>query len=123
MQNKDYNEREIGALHCEATGIPIPDISWHFNSTKLNNTGKHLISKSRQLNRRSSTLIIVKLSPFDVGTYICEATNTVGRVASSGILTVNGMYVHTVCIDKFENHVAIVNMMVSVHIYYIYVAM
>ena len=40
-----------------------------------------------------STLNIINAESFDVGTYICEAENMFGTDQSSGVLTVNGMYV------------------------------
>ena len=40
-----------------------------------------------------STLSIINAESSDVGTYTCEAENIIGSDQSSGVLTVNGMYI------------------------------
>ena len=88
----NYIESSTASLSCEATGVPIPQISWYFNKTKLNNDEKYIISISIQRNRNitRNTLIILMLSSYDAGTYTCNATNTAGSVTSFGTVTVLG---------------------------------
>ena len=90
IQNENYYEKEPASFRCEAAGVPIPEISWYFNNMKLKFDGKHIISISRSSGHIRGTLLILNISSFDVGTYICEVTNTAGSVNSSGILTVYG---------------------------------
>ena len=90
VQNENYYEKEAASFHCEAAGFPIPEVSWYFKNMKLKFDGKHIISISRPSGFIRSTLLILNLSSFDVGTYICEVTNTAGSATSSGILTVYG---------------------------------
>lgn len=59
---------------------------------RLEFDGKHIISVSRPSGHIRSTLLILNISSFDVGTYICEVTNIAGNVTSSGILTVYGKH-------------------------------
>ena len=73
-------------------GEPVPDISWYFNDVMINvsgNSSKYMIM-SRSLNTTSteSTLTVYNVTSSDVGTYACNASNRIGNVISSGILTV-----------------------------------
>jgi len=43
----------------------------------------------------SSTLTIMSIQSSDVGGYTCNATNTISTATSSGVLTVNGEFLHT----------------------------
>ena len=89
VQDGNYIENSMAPLLCRATGIPIPNVSWYFNNTKLTNNRKYIITTSIHLSSRGSTLII-KLSSYDAGTYTCKATNIAGSVTSSGTVTVWG---------------------------------
>ena len=88
VQDGNYIENSRAPLLCRATGVPIPDISWYFNNTKLTNNGKYIIPTSTHPGM-GSTLIIL-LSSYDAGTYTCKATNIAGSVTSSGTVTVWG---------------------------------
>lgn len=90
VQDGRYNEKKLASLSCHATGTPIPQISWYFNNTKLNENEKYLTSVSKQLNDVRHTLIIINVLSFDAGLYVCEAANIAGNVTNSGILTVLG---------------------------------
>lgn len=90
MSNKQFIEGQEAILHCEATGIPVPRITWYFNGNKLNLSS---ISSSR-FNFVSNSWIISEVMPYNVGTYTCVATNIAGSAASSGIVTVNGNYIY-----------------------------
>ena len=83
------NEGGIASLTCQATGEPVPTISWHFNNTLLANGTKYATSEtSVNTTTISSTLTIMSVESSDVGTYTCNATNVVSNVTSSGVLTV-----------------------------------
>jgi len=86
---------------CQATGEPVPTISWYFNGALVNNEtnmDKYGISQS-SLNTTTvnNTLTIMNVESSDVGTYTCNATNVLSSNTSSGVLTVNGeLYVHLI---------------------------
>ena len=90
--NETQNERDTASFTCQATGEPIPTISWYFNGAPVNdaNTMKYTISLMSLNNTINNTLTIMNVQSSDVGTYTCNATNVVSSDTSSGVLTVNG---------------------------------
>ena len=89
--DQTQNEDETVFFACQATGEPVPIISWHFIGDLLVNGMKHMISMmSFNTTTVSSTLTIMNVQSSDVGTYTCNATNVVSTDTSSGVLTVNG---------------------------------
>ena len=85
------DEGESVSFSCQATGEPVPTISWYFNNTVLANGAKYSISAtSVNTTTISSTLTIMSVDSSDVGTYTCNATNVLSNDTSSGVLTVNG---------------------------------
>ena len=91
------NETNPTSFTCQATGEPIPNITWYYNGVMINdmsnvsNTSKYRID-SREINITTidGTLEIYNASSFDVGTYVCIATNELGSDRSVGILTIHG---------------------------------
>ena len=94
VMDQTQNEGDTASLTCQATGEPVPTISWYFNITTLSNDS--VVNKYEVLEREintttvSSTLTIMNVQSSDVGTYTCNATNVVSTDTSSGVLTVNG---------------------------------
>ena len=88
------DERGAASFTCQATGEPVPTISWYFNGIPISNdtdVDKYDISEtSVNTTTINSTLTIMSMESSDVGTYICNATNVVSSDTSSGVLTVNG---------------------------------
>jgi len=85
------NEGNTATFTCQATGRPVPTITWYHNSNSLVNGTKHTISEmSLNTTTISNTLTIMSVESSDVGTYTCNATNVVSTDSSSGVLTVNG---------------------------------
>ena len=87
------------AFSCQATGDPVPAISWYFNDVMINvsDISKHNVSDISNGIVITSYLTIVNVQSSDAGTYSCHAENFIGVNRSSGILTVNGncvQYVH-----------------------------
>ena len=84
-------EGDTASFTCQATGEPVPTISWYFNGALLADGVTHTISE-RSVNTTTinSTLTIMSVQTSDVGTYTCNATNVVSSDNSSGVLTVNG---------------------------------
>ena len=91
VMDETQNEGDTVSFSCQATGEPVPTISWYFNGNLLVNGMEHMISMmSLNTTTISSTLTIMNVQSSDVGTYTCNATNVVSSDTSSGVLTVNG---------------------------------
>ena len=83
VMDQTLNEGDTASFTCQATGEPVPTISWYFNGSLLmGNTTKYIIA--------TNELQILNVQSSDVGTYTCNATNVVSTDTSSGVLTVNG---------------------------------
>ena len=87
------NETLPSTFTCEATGEPVPNISWYFDDATLivSDASKYNVSNSLNGIVIKSLLTIVSAQSSDVGKYTCQAENIIGTDRSSGILTVNGM--------------------------------
>ena len=83
------NETEAALFTCQATGEPVPTISWYFNDVPVTSSVKYEIFPPLP-GLNLLTLIIRNVQSSDVGTYTCNATNVVSSDTSSGILAVNG---------------------------------
>jgi len=91
--DQTQNETETASFSCQATGQPVPTISWYFNDVLVDvtDTTKYAVSvTSLNITTNNSTLTIMSVQSSDVGTYTCNATNVVSSNTSSGVLTVNG---------------------------------
>ena len=77
---------------CQATGEPVPNITWYFNSIMINtsNTSKYNKSSSINGNAITSVFIIMDIKLSDVGNYTCYAENMFGVDRDVGVLVVNG---------------------------------
>ena len=95
------NEGDTAFFTCQATGEPVPTISWYFNGALVNdsNTIKYkILIMSFNTTTITNTLTIMSVESSDVGTYTCNTTNAVSSDTSSGVLTVNGEFLVIVCI-------------------------
>ena len=91
VMDQIQNEGDTASFSCQATGEPVPTISWYFNGALLADGATHTISEtSVNTSTINSTLTIMSVQSSDVGTYTCNATNVVSSDTSSGVLTVNG---------------------------------
>ena len=91
VMDQTQDEGDTASFTCQATGEPVPTISWYFNGVILVNGMEHVISMmSLNTTTISSTLTIMDVQSSDVGTYTCNATNVVSSDTSSGVLNVNG---------------------------------
>ena len=98
LQIADLLENETNNMQfvCQAIGVPVSYISWYFNGVMVNLSDSSKYSNALvHLNESiiESTLSIINAESSDVGTYTCEAVNIIGSDQSSGVLTVNGMYI------------------------------
>uniref|UniRef100_T1PGN3 Cell adhesion molecule-related/down-regulated by oncogenes n=1 Tax=Musca domestica TaxID=7370 RepID=T1PGN3_MUSDO len=69
-------------LDCLASGLPVPEILWYFNG--------RLVAQSTDALRiqANGSLVIVKPTLLQAGTYRCEATNALGSVQSTANIDV-----------------------------------
>ena len=91
--DRTITEEETVSFTCQATGEPLPNVSWFFNGVPVNNEtnmDKYYITQSSINITITTTLTIMSVDSSDAGTYTCNATNVVSSDISSGILTVNG---------------------------------
>ena len=89
------NEGDTTSFTCRSIGRPIPTIGWYYSGGPVDetNTMKYTISvMSLNTTTISSTLTIMSVESFDVGTYTCNATNIISTDTSSAILMVNGEF-------------------------------
>ena len=100
VMDQTQNEGGTASFTCQATGGPVPTISWYFNNNAAvdeANMMKYTISEtSVNTTTINSTLTIMSVESSDVGTYTCNATNVVSSDTSSGVLTVNG---ESICLN------------------------
>ena len=89
--DQTQNEGDTASFTCQATGEPVPTISWYFNGNLLANGTEYMITiMSLNTTTINNTLTIMNVQSSDVGTYTCNATNVVSSDTNSGVLTVNG---------------------------------
>ena len=99
VMDQTQDEGGTASFTCQATGGPVPTISWYFNDAPVDeaNMMKYTISMmSVNTTTINSTLTIMSVESSYVGTYTCNATNVVSSDNSSGVLTVNG---ESICLN------------------------
>ena len=94
VMDQTEDEGSIASFTCQATGEPIPTVSWYFSDASITNETNmnkyDILQSSVNATTLSNTLKIMNVQSSDVGTYTCNATNVVSSDTSSGVLTVNG---------------------------------
>ena len=98
VMDQTQNEGGTTPFTCQATGGPVPTISWYFNGVPVDEANMKYIISMMSVNTTTinSTLTIMSVESSDVGTYTCNATNVVSSDTSSGVLTVNG---ESICLN------------------------
>ena len=79
--------RDLATFTCQATGEPVPTIIWYINGVMVNvsDTSKYMImSTSINATTTENSLSVYNVTSSDVGTYTCNATNTLGSDSSHG---------------------------------------
>ena len=86
------NETNTVTFSCQATGEPVPNISWYFNSVVVNtsNTSEYNVTNSINRNFITSLFTIVNTKLSDVGNYTCYIENIFGDDQNFIVLVVNG---------------------------------
>jgi len=92
VKDQTQDEDDSVDFTCQATGKPVPSISWYFNDVPVNmSTDKYSITTmSVNVTSNSSRLVVNNVQSSDVGTYTCKATNILSTDISYGVLSVNG---------------------------------
>ena len=96
IDNEIRDQTENVTFLCQAVGELVPDIGWYFNGLMINvsdNSSKYTImSRSLNITTTENTLTVYNVTPFDVGTYTCDASNFIDNAETSGILTVTSKF-------------------------------
>ena len=72
---------------CNATGVPVPDITWSSDSSNvIMDQGDIMIMDSVDGLTRESQLIIMELKAADFQNYTCNATNMFGSDNETALL-------------------------------------
>ena len=72
---------------CNATGVPLPDITWSSNTSSIiMNQGDIMIADSDDGLTRESLLMITNLKAADFQSYTCNATNMFGSDSETALL-------------------------------------
>ena len=99
INDEIIDQEENVTFLCEAVGEPVPNISWYFNDVMIinvsDNSSKYMIvSRSLNITTTENTLTVYNVTSSDVGKYTCNASNIIGSVTSSGILTVTSEFLY-----------------------------
>jgi len=95
--NLTLNEGDEAFFTFQASGTPIPNITWYFNGAPVERTNinKYMISEiSFNPTTKNSTLKIMNVELSDIGTYTCDAVNLLDSEIGFAVLNVNGKYIN-----------------------------
>ena len=80
-------------LHCSASGVPRPSFIWYKDDSLLMNDSLSLIiNEESEINgviHTVSNLFLNSADVFDIGIYVCLATNFAGNVSAEFEVQVN----------------------------------
>ncbi|KAM9113879.1 neural cell adhesion molecule 1 isoform 1-T1 [Pangshura tecta] len=102
VENKTAMELEDQiTLTCEASGDPIPSITWRTSTRNISNEEKtpdgHIVVRS---HARVSSLTLKDIQYTDAGEYVCTASNTIGQDSQA-------MYLEVQYAPKLQGPVAV----------------
>ena len=82
------SEGQSVSLKCQIEGKPKPTVKWLKDGAEVNSTGDNRITASNKLD--TWTLAISELNRNDVGSYTCQASNSLAnKTSATATLTVN----------------------------------
>ena len=106
MEGQQFNITEGsngGSITCTATGYPVPTVVWqNSDGSSLSNnrlvSGSPVISSTGVGNVSSVSveLMVIGAMRVDTGMYTCSASNSVGSVARSIDITVQGKHINLI---------------------------
>ncbi|XP_064029289.1 neural cell adhesion molecule 1 isoform X2 [Pogoniulus pusillus] len=102
VENKTAMELEEQiTLTCEASGDPIPSITWRTSTRNISNEEKTLDGRMVvRSHARVSSLTLKEIQYTDAGEYICTASNTIGQDSQA-------MYLEVQYAPKLQGPVAV----------------
>lgn len=84
LQDVTVTEGETARFEVEVTGNPTPDIEWFSNGAKIEGNEETLLETDGDIHR----LVLMDVLIEDEGDYMVTAKNEVGKVSSTGKLSV-----------------------------------
>ncbi|XP_050777750.1 neural cell adhesion molecule 1 isoform X10 [Gopherus flavomarginatus] len=102
VENKTAMELEDQiTLTCEASGDPIPSITWRTSTRNISNEEKTLDGRIMvRSHARVSSLTLKDIQYTDAGEYVCTASNTIGQDSQA-------MYLEVQYAPKLQGPVAV----------------
>ncbi|XP_032305001.1 neural cell adhesion molecule 1 isoform X5 [Coturnix japonica] len=102
VENKTAMELEDQiTLTCEASGDPIPSITWKTSTRNISNEDKTLDGRIVvRSHARVSSLTLKEIQYTDAGEYVCTASNTIGQDSQA-------MYLEVQYAPKLQGPVAV----------------
>ncbi|NXB11597.1 NCAM1 protein, partial [Cnemophilus loriae] len=102
VENKTAMELEDQiTLTCEASGDPIPSITWRTSTRNISNEEKTLDGRIVvRSHARVSSLTLKEIQYTDAGEYVCTASNTIGQDSQA-------MYLEVQYAPKLQGPVAV----------------
>ena len=79
MKDVEVSEEEEGRFDVRVSGRPVPMVEWFKGSTKIEDAGKFILIDD-EVEEDLFSLIIETVTPDDVGSYTCKASNEAGQI-------------------------------------------